>query len=407
MRRQQTILGLMMVVIPFFFASTPRAEARLSILPDTAVTIYQQFKVEIAVNDEIDSLMGYNVTVDFDDSYLEIVGVDEGWLPEGSGSGTFFSWMNPDCDCDSVSVNGSILGNTVDGPGTLLTITFRALRLGTTTISVRRSDLRNGVNEKLAHGVKDAVVTIEYPGILFMLPAETDTFVFRQFEVEIAVNDEIDSLMGYNITIDFDASYLQVLNVEEGSLPEDSGFSTFFRWMNPGCNCDSVFVNGSILGNIVDGPGTLFTITFRAISVGTTTISIRSSDLRSGVNERLAHSTRDAVVVIDYPPTDADSPAPPRGALINYPNPFNPTTTFALWLPDDGSVPAERDIAIEIYSVSGHRMRTLLAGALWSGRNEIVWDGKDDGGVDMAAGVYFAVAETASGRLTRKILLVR
>jgi hypothetical protein len=177
--------------------------------------------------------------------------------------------------------------------------------------------------------------------------------------------------------------------------------------MNPGCVCDSVFVNGSILGNVVDGPGALFTITFRAISVGTTTITIRRSDLRNGVNERLAHSRRDAVVTIDYPPTGADPPGIEAGGLINYPNPFNPSTTLALWLGADGALSAGRDVTIEIFSVAGQKVRTLFAGALPPGKSEMLWDGKDDRGAAVAAGVYIGVARTGSGVFRHKMVVVR
>ncbi len=407
MRRERAFRCLMMLMaMPFLFPSAPRAEARLAISPDTTVTSYQLFTVEIGVNDEIDSLMGYDVTVEFDDSYLEVVGVDEGWLPGGSGSGTFFRWMNPGCGCDSVFVNGSILGDVVDGPGTLFTITFRALRHGVTAVGVRRSDLRSGVNEKLPHGVDDAVVTIEPPGSLMILPAETDAYVFTQFQLEIAVNDEIDSLMGYDITVDFDASHLQVLNVEEGSLPGGSGFGTFFRWMNPGCGCDSVFVNGSILGHVVDGPGTLFTITFRAISVGTTAVTIRRSDLRNGVNERLLHTRRNAVAVIDYPPTGSDLPVAQGGELSNYPNPFNPSTMLTLRLPGCGA-DFDSEVRLDIYSVSGERVRALHAGPLSGGAGEFVWDGKNDRGVAVPSGVYIGAATTEYGLFKTKMIVVR
>jgi hypothetical protein len=408
MRKKLTILCIAAILIPWLSPSTASAQRCLSILPDTSVvTTGAQFSLDVVVNDDVDSLMGWDVAVGFDPSYLEIVGVAEGSLPEGSGLDTFFRWLNPGCGCDSVLVNGSLLGDTVDGPGTLFTITFRALRVGTTAVGIVKSDLRNGVNEKLTHDVAGAAVTIEPPGSLFILPVSTDTHVFEQFQVEIAVNDEIDSLMGYDITIDFDDSHLQVLNVEEGSLPEESGFNTFFQWMNPGCGCDSAFVNGSILGDVVDGPGTLFTITFRAISVGTTTITIRRSDLRNGVNEKLAHSRRDAVVAIEYPPTGADSPAFGAGRLVNYPNPFNPSTTIALWLGADGASSAGRDVTLEIYSVAGLRVRTLFAGALPPGKNEMLWDGKDDRGAVVAAGVYIGVARTEIGVFKNKMVVVR
>ncbi len=377
----------------------------LLVLPvETNTAVFHEFQIEIAANEAIDGLMGYDVTVDFDDSYLEVLAVEEGALPADSGLPTFFRWMNPGCGCDSVFVNGAILGDTVDGPGALFTITFRAIQPGTTAIGVRRSDLRGGANERLAHVVEDAIVFIEPPPSLLVLPAETNTFVFQEFQIEIAANDDVVGLMGYDVTISFDDSYLEVLAVEEGALPADSGLPTFFRWMNPGCGCDSVFVNGAILGNTVDGPGALFTITFRAIRAGTTTIGIRRSDLRNGANERVQHFRYDAQVLIEYPATGADFPTPPSGALVNYPNPFNPSTMIVLLMPR--TAPGS-NVELAVYSASGRRIRSLLSGPLEGDRAVFVWDGKDDAGRTVATGFYIAVARAGGVVLQRKMVLIR
>ncbi len=164
MRMKLTISCIMMILIPFLIPSAAQAQRRLSVLPDTAVVaIGMQFSLDVAVNDPVDSLMGYDVTVGFDRSYLEIVRVEEGPLPATSGYSTFFRWLNAGCACDSIHVNGSILGDMVDGPGTLFTMTFKALKPGKVDIAIRRSDLRNGVNEKLSHIGEDGVVIVEPP----------------------------------------------------------------------------------------------------------------------------------------------------------------------------------------------------------------------------------------------------
>ncbi|RJR28242.1 MAG: hypothetical protein C4574_05210, partial [Candidatus Latescibacterota bacterium] len=256
----------------------------------------------------------------------------------------------------------------------------------------------------LAHVVEDAIVFIEPPPSLLVLPAETNTFVFQEFQIEIAANDDVVGLMGYDVAVDFDDSYLEVLAVEEGALPADSGFPTFFRWMNPGCGCDSVFVNGAILGNTLDGPGALFTITFRAIRAGTTTIGIRRSDLRNGINERLLHFRYGAQVLIEYPATGADFPSPPSGALVNYPNPFNPTTVIALSMP---RVAADSNVDLAVYSASGRRVRSLFTGPLGADRSVFIWDGKDDAGRTVATGFYLAVARAGGMTLQRKMVLIR
>ncbi len=83
---------------------------------------------------------------------------------------------------------------------------------------------------------------------------------------------------------------------------------------------------------------------------------------------------------VDAPPSVAVGPVlhPAR------PNPFNPATTLAFELPQ-----ATR-ASLVIHDVAGRRVKTLLSGdALGPGRHEATWDGRDESGRIMPAGVYF------------------
>jgi len=164
MRLKATIFCILTIPTLFPFPSTARAQRCISILPDSTVAaIDMQFSLAVAVNDPVDSLMGFDVVVGFERSYLEVVRVDEGSLLTTSGFPTFFGWLNEGCACDSIVVNGSILGTTIDGPGTLFTITFKAIEPGRIPIPILRSDLRNGMNEKLAHSSEDGCIVVELP----------------------------------------------------------------------------------------------------------------------------------------------------------------------------------------------------------------------------------------------------
>ncbi|MFH1566801.1 MAG: FlgD immunoglobulin-like domain containing protein, partial [Gemmatimonadota bacterium] len=85
----------------------------------------------------------------------------------------------------------------------------------------------------------------------------------------------------------------------------------------------------------------------------------------------------------------------------NYPNPFNPATTIPF------ALPTAQDVRLEVYNVLGQRVRTLLSGPLEPGFHTLVWNGRDDAGRDVAAGLYLSLLETAELRLTRKMLLVK
>jgi flagellar hook assembly protein FlgD len=112
-------------------------------------------------------------------------------------------------------------------------------------------------------------------------------------------------------------------------------------------------------------------------------------------------------VVIDYPPTGVDLPATRSGALVNYPNPFNPSTMLTLRLPFGEDAAGDSEVRIDIFTVSGERVRALYAGALAAAEKELVWDGRDDRGAVVPSGVYIGVARTEHGVFKRKMIAVR
>lgn len=85
----------------------------------------------------------------------------------------------------------------------------------------------------------------------------------------------------------------------------------------------------------------------------------------------------------------------------NYPNPFNPTTTIEYALPKAGHV------RITIYDMLGRHVRTLVDSRQPAGRFQTTWDGRDELGVSVGAGVYFYKIEAGEFVQTNKMVLVR
>lgn len=86
----------------------------------------------------------------------------------------------------------------------------------------------------------------------------------------------------------------------------------------------------------------------------------------------------------------------------NAPNPFNPTTTIRYEVPISGPV------ELAVYDVVGRLVKVLIdEPQLAPGQYEIVWRGDDRQGRPVASGVYLYQLETESGRLSRRMLLVR
>jgi hypothetical protein len=80
----------------------------------------------------------------------------------------------------------------------------------------------------------------------------------------------------------------------------------------------------------------------------------------------------------------------------NYPNPFNPTTRIRF------ALPSEKQVRIEIYSVLGERIATLVNDRLSAGVYTVDVDGSR-----LSSGVYYYRLVAGETALTRKMLLVK
>jgi hypothetical protein len=85
----------------------------------------------------------------------------------------------------------------------------------------------------------------------------------------------------------------------------------------------------------------------------------------------------------------------------NYPNPFSSHTTFDLDLTTD------RDVAIDVFDVSGRRVRQLDVQRLGAGPSSVTFDGFDDRGRLLPSGVYFFRLTANGVSQTRKIVITR
>ena len=88
--------------------------------------------------------------------------------------------------------------------------------------------------------------------------------------------------------------------------------------------------------------------------------------------------------------------------LPNTPNPFNPMTTIRYEVPGSGSM-----VRLEVYDLTGRRVRTLVDESRPAGRYEVTWNGTDDNGARVASGTYFYRLQAGSFTRTEKMTLVK
>ena len=86
----------------------------------------------------------------------------------------------------------------------------------------------------------------------------------------------------------------------------------------------------------------------------------------------------------------------------NYPNPFNPTTTI------EYSVAEISDVNISIYDASGRFVKNLVSSQHVPGDDyQVNWNGTNENGTTVAAGMYFYKINAGSFVETKKMLLIK
>ncbi len=137
---------------------------------------------------------------------------------------------------------------------------------------------------------------------LLIAPDDTTVVVNHLFQIQIEADSSIQGLMGYDISITFDSTVVKLVGVDEGTLPGSGGAPTFFHWFGPGVASGHVRVNGAVLGTTVDGPGTLFLVTFKGLREGTTAVTFVSpTELRDNLNATILHGTTGGSITVEEP----------------------------------------------------------------------------------------------------------
>jgi len=93
----------------------------------------------------------------------------------------------------------------------------------------------------------------------------------------------------------------------------------------------------------------------------------------------------------------------PEEILITsvYPNPFNSSATIEFTLPFHAF------IKLDVYNISGQKIKGLISGYKTSGFYKAVWNGKDEKGKDVSSGVYIAKLMAGKQISTIKTMLLR
>ena len=79
-----------------------------------------------------------------------------------------------------------------------------------------------------------------------------------------------------------------------------------------------------------------------------------------------------------------------------YPNPFNPTTSMTLAVPQAGNV------SVQVYNIMGQVVATLANGYMDASTYTLTWDASD-----VSSGMYIVKAEAAGTVSIQKLMLMK
>ncbi len=123
-----------------------------------------------------------------------------------------------------------------------------------------------------------------------------------------------------------------------------------------------------------------------------------------GATFSLRYEANQVVLVTDEVsgPADVPSGVTAFGLAAAYPNPFNPVTTIGF------DLPRELAIDLQVFDVAGRLVRALIQGRTYrAGTAEVSWDGRDDDGALVPAGMYFYRIQAEEFSATRRMTLVK
>ena len=194
-------------------------------------------------------------------------------------------------------------------------------------------------------------------------------------------------VQGLSAQLDWDPAVVEPVGVDEGELIARQGLPGVVLSPGPG-GVDAAMLG---VGGGIAGSGTLAKVTFRVKAAGDPAIRIGAVDARDAQNRTLGLST-----------SGGAGSLPGRTALrMAFPNPFDQNMTIALALSHQG--PA----SVGVFDVAGRKVRSLLQGVQPAGERLVTWDGRDDSGARLGAGVYMLRLDAGGHSETRAVRLVR
>jgi hypothetical protein len=106
-------------------------------------------------------------------------------------------------------------------------------------------------------------------------------------------------------------------------------------------------------------------------------------------------------VTLEWLDVDGDQLPTVYALHQNYPNPFNPVTNLSYDLPEDAMV------NITVFDMMGRVVRTLVNGQQSAGYKSLQWNGTNNSGQPISAGLYIYTIQAGEFSQTKKMIFLK
>jgi hypothetical protein len=221
-----------------------------------------------------------------------------------------------------------------------------------------------------------------------LVPKEQSVDPGSNFSVELVSTQPGSSFNGYTAVVSYDPAKVTFLpsdptQLQEGSYMIGACGNTFHHFEAAG---DSIKFTDVLLCNqtFLPGPGQLYKLNFKAsMNTGVAFVRIRSSEFYHGGVYVTPVSTDDAAIGIGVVLGVGDRAGVLHPRLSCAPNPFRGETVLRI------ETPALENESLRVVDMQGRVVRHLQSGMFEAGTRTVAWNGQDDAGRHMAAGLYF------------------
>ena len=237
-----------------------------------------------------------------------------------------------------------------------------------------------------------------------LLPATSTVSPGAEFDILIQIPQAGASFNAFDAVVGYDPAALTLVlqspvSLQEGALMTSACANRFHRFRQ-GSDRDTITMALLCSGVSVSGPGTVYRMRFRASSTPqTTTIRVVSAHFFAAGIAIAPLTTGDATVGIGVAVGVGDEAGRTGAPIRAWPNPFRSSTAITLRT----SVP---DPSLLVSDLQGRVVRRLHGLQREADRHRFEWDGTDDAGVRVRAGIYFLRDATSGSSVRTRIIRI-